>query len=664
MRGRARCLVAATIAVIVAVSAAPAHAQDPDLSALTIPDTLFSAPSLPGPDYLTVFDRDNTRSNWTQNLTYTRNTKRFAVSANGNITTQELSGFDNKSTFGQFVGRVSTRLTRRWVVSLDGRHNMSSTTDGSREAESRRNRLQLKTQYTLNPTPELSLVGSISSEFRREHDLAERRTLKHATIIAGDVDTLRVQRDSSFTTGRQDGFLGSMDWRPKPWFAVNGTASASRVRPTQFSLVRDFTNAQDGSGGGYAVGSPQRTNEPTDNAVYTSKISFTKFRGHTFDVNLSKSALDQSTFDKQLRGQERASFDRNSGSFRLQSNFRGKYSLVVDGSLIRSERVYALRTNYTSLVRTRQILSTAGYSDANTRFSTSFSVSRNRSERQASGNGTILDRSLSANGYRKVSNRLAMDGAASISLQTSKYEDERSDQDVTRTNVSAGGGYRVSAACSTTVHFSATRSHGIYIDPSASSTNAVQSTYQMNATMRLQVSRTFWLNQNYLLSADYRVFDFTEDQNYLNRVRRIDSDIIDTVFSFAYVRLTHNFIFRDQGTYSRDFGDASREYRVSVETYDQTLAATVGIKVARGIRISAMQSLLNQRNHYLSNDSRTLRNRWNLTGGIDIERPVWNGALLSGAIRHIGSYDERVVPNAPNNEEAYWIAGVTFQKQF
>jgi hypothetical protein len=291
-------------------------------------------------------------------------------------------------------------------------------------------------------------------------------------------------------------------------------------------------------------------------------------------------------------------------------------------------------------------------------------VGRNRSERQATGNGTILDRMLSASGYRKVSGRLAVDGGASISLQSAKYEDVRSDQDVTRRNLTAGGGYRVSAACSTTVHFSATRSHAIYIDPSASSTNAVQSTYQMNATMRLLVSRTCWLNQNYVLSADYRVFDYTEDQNFLNRVRRIDTDIIDTVFSFAYVRLTHNFIFRDQGTYSRSLGEASRQYRVSVETYDQTLAATIGIKVARGIRILAMQSLLNQRNHFLSNDSRTLRNRWNLTGGIEIERPVWNGAQLSGAIRHIGSYDEQVVPNAPNNEEAYWIAGITFQKQF
>jgi len=663
MRRDGLCSAAAVVA-LAAFVAVPAHAQEEDLSALAVPDSLFEAPSLPGPEYLTVFDRDNTRSNWTQSLTYSRTSRRVSVSASGNVNTQELSGFDNKSTFGQFMGRVSARLTRRWTVSMDGRHNMNSSTDGSRDTDSRRNRLQFRTQYTLNPVPALSLAGALSSEFRREHDLAQRQTLKKAFGASGVVDTLRAQRDSSFTTGRQDGFLGSVNWRPKAWFSLSGTASGSRVRPTQSSLVRDFTNPQDGSGGGYAVGELQRTREPTDNAAYTSKITFSKFRGQVLEVNLAKSALDQSTFDKQLRGQERASFDRNSGTFRLQSTFGRKYIFTVDGGLVRSEREYALRTNYTSLVRTRQMSSMAAYNDSSMRFSSMFSASRTRSERQASGNGTILDRALNTNAYRKVSKRLAMDATASVSLQSSKYEDERSDQDVARTSVNVGGGYRVSSACSTTVHFSTTRSHSIFIDPSASSTNAVQSTYQMNATMRLRFSRTLYLSQNYLLSADYRIFDFTEDQNFLNRVRRIDTDMIDTVFSFAFIRLSHNFIFRDQGTYSRTAGESSREYRVAVETYDQTLAATVGIAIARGIRFVGTQSLLNQRNHFLVNDKRTLRNRWNLTGGIEIERTIWDGAQLLGAVRHIGSYDEQQLPNTPNNEEEYWIAGITFQKQF
>lgn len=673
MKGDVLRLAVVAAAALVAFVAAPAHAQEEDLSALAVPDSLFEAPSLPGPEYMTVFDRDNTRSNWTQSLTYGRTSRRIAVSANGNINTQELSGFENKSTFGQFMGRVSARLTRRWTVSMDGRHNMNATRDGTRDGESRRNRIQLRTQYTLSPTQELSLIGTLSSEFRRDHDLAERRTLQLARGDSGVVDTFRVQRDSSFTTGRQDGFFGSLNWKPKAWFSLNGTARASRVRPTQSNLVRDFINPQDGSGGGYVAGSPQRTKEPTDNTAYTSKFSFSKIRRTLLDVELSTSALDQSTFDKQLRGPENASYDRNSGSFRLQRSFesvrknrkgRRTYLLTVDGGLVRSEREYALRTNYAALLHTRQMSTMASYSDTSTRFSTTFAVSRTRSERQTTGNGTSLFRSINTNASRKISDRLTLDATASAYLQVSKYDDERSDQDAARTSVRVGGGYRVSAACSTTVHFSATRSHAVFIDPSASASNNVQPAYQMNATMRLQLSRDFWLTQGYLLSADYQIFDFTEERNLLNRVRRIDTDMIDTVFTFAYVRLTHNFIFRDTGTYSREAGESSREYQVATDVYDQTLAATVGIRIARGIRFLGTQSLQNQRIHDLDTDVRTVRNRWNLTGGIEIERAVWDGALLSGAVRHIGLYDEREVPNAPNNGEDYWIAGITFQKQF
>jgi hypothetical protein len=235
-----------------------------------------------------------------------------------------------------------------------------------------------------------------------------------------------------------------------------------------------------------------------------------------------------------------------------------------------------------------------------------------------------------------------------------------------RTSVNVGGGYRVSPACSTTVHFSATRGHSVFVDPSASATNSVQSTYQMNATLRLRLSDNFWVNQNYLLSADYRIYDFakSENQNVLNRARRIDTDMIDTVFSFAFVRLTHNFIFRDQGAYSREAGETERKYRVSVETYDQTLAATVGIALARGVRLVGTQSLLNQRNRFLVSDETTLRNRWNLTGALEVERALGRDAELKGAVRHIGSYDERMMTDAPTNEENYWIAGVTFQKRF
>ncbi|HKQ18922.1 MAG TPA: hypothetical protein VJW75_04170, partial [Candidatus Eisenbacteria bacterium] len=129
------------IVALLALSAVPVHAQEEDLSGLVVPDSLFEEESIPGPEYLTIYDRDNTRSNWSQTLTYSRIRRGTAISISGDVSTQDLSGFENKSTVGQFMGRLSKRITRRWVVSMDGRHGMNSSTDGTRNTDSRRNRL-------------------------------------------------------------------------------------------------------------------------------------------------------------------------------------------------------------------------------------------------------------------------------------------------------------------------------------------------------------------------------------------------------------------------------------------------------------------------------------------------------------------------------------------
>jgi hypothetical protein len=185
----------------------------------------------------------------------------------------------------------------------------------------------------------------------------------------------------------------------------------------------------------------------------------------------------------------------------------------------------------------------------------------------------------------------------------------------------------------------------------------------MNSTMRLRLSDTFWLNQNYLLNAEYQIFDFTEERNVLNRAKRIDTDLVDTLFSFAYLRLRHNFIFQDTGVYRRESEGSPRKYQVASEAYDQTLSATVGVAAAPGVRFLATQSLRNYRSHDVKSDKRTLRNYWTLTIGAELARSVGNGGEVLGSVRHIGAYDEGGIPNKPNNEEAYWIAGVTFQKR-
>ena len=85
----------------------------------------------------------------------------------------------------------------------------------------------------------------------------------------------------------------------------------------------------------------------------------------------------------------------------------------------------------------------------------------------------------------------------------------------------------------------------------------------MDATVRLKASRTLTVLQNYLINANYAIFDYNENANTLNRIRRIDTTILDSLFSFAVIQLTHNFQFQDRGRYTRDSEGEPRAYAVA-----------------------------------------------------------------------------------------------------
>jgi hypothetical protein len=184
----------------------------------------------------------------------------------------------------------------------------------------------------------------------------------------------------------------------------------------------------------------------------------------------------------------------------------------------------------------------------------------------------------------------------------------------------------------------------------------------MNATIVYLPTPDFSLRQQYLVNAEYRILDYVESQNSLVRSRRIDTDIADTLFSFGIVRLTHNFVFRDQGTYQR-FGGVNRKYSIASRSYGQTLTASVGAKLAPGVMFLATQSLLNKRDVALANRSETLQNTWKLDLSFLVFRTLANGLEINGAVRRQGEYAEGKLDSKDTTRDN-WVAGVSIRKAF
>ncbi len=674
MRGWARAGLLLLIFAL-ALSTRVAAGQSTEVT-LGAQDSIFDRPSQSPIMYETSYDRDVSSGTWTQTLSYNVSRGRLSFAADGNYTSIDLKGgkrLGNSS--GTIGGRLSYLAARRWTLGLEGHFNKLSSEDFVSNSNQRQDRLKITSQYALSPLSSLNLQAGLSSEFQQDHTLSlrplgvERLRLLPVYDAAGEsvgVDSvfIRDQRDSTFMTGRQDGASGQVDWQVSQALRLVTDASGSRIRPTTKSFLRDFGRTTESAP--IQLMDRSRFESPNDNTNLQTKLTFLKGTTQS-TLTLKRFRSNQQYFERLLRGQEHVSIDQRSGAFHLERLLVRGAQFIVDGVLDRRLSEYALRSSRTNLLSGRSLITSLAYNPSSlTRGAIDFSIDTHKNSRQASANGTNLTRFLQGNAAHRLSDRLSLDASGNVSLTRYEYVDSVLDQDNVRTYSSIGGSYRVSPRCSTMVHFSASRNHVIAIDPSRSGNNNIQSTYQMDAVLRARATQSIVIDQRYLLNAVYQIYDASqaESKNVLSRIRRIDTTITDSMFTFAVLQLTHNFLFRDSGSFSRPPGADERLYRVGSETYQQTLSANISLKPGAGVSLFATQSLGNTRTRFPRGGTELLDNRWTLTAGGTIDRPLWGNGSVRGTVQHIDAYTERRDPGDALRAQNDWIAGVTFQKEF
>ncbi len=650
-----------------------AAAQDVDENGQPIPDSLFISRNYEPVSYVTTYNRDLSAGLWTQSLSYNHNTRRYAFGLTGSSnTTEGLRGLSTQGIAGNLGGNFTFKATNRWLWALDARANMNSTEDDRSKTDRRQSRLQLRTQYAFNASSNFSGVGILFGELQGDNSLGTRTIPgQQLTVIdssGAQPDTTiynsHASRDSSFTSGFRDGLTGSIHWTPAKWLDVTGMGAATSITSKTKTLTHDYWAFNPGEGAALTTDSLGISNAPNGDQRFNVKTSYTGIRRTTMSLEVRNTNSDQEFFSLAKRGQEHLAYGDRGAVFHFENMPMTSAVFSIDGSVGRSNREYTLQNNLNSLVKTGSISTNFMVYRTESRVSLGFEVGRTRNDRQITQNGLVLDRALTAGGAKRVTRRLWLDGTGSLTLFSRIYDDSVSDRDDIRGYGSLGGGYHVSDRCSTTVHFSTTRAHAVAIDASASGGNNVQSTYQMDATLNLLLSRTFTILQNYQLNANYQIYDYDEPRNTLTRIRRIDTVLMDSLFSFGSLRLTHNFFFQDRGGYSQQVEGGDRIYVIAQQLYQQNLSVTVGIRPFQGIVLTATQSLANTRTYITTPAASTNRNRWNLNVGATVDRPLPGDMTLQGMIQHIGEYTE-LPKNLPSVDQIdYWIAQVQFTKDF
>lgn len=643
-------------ALIAAVAAAPAGAQD--MTDIVPKDSLVL------PSYTTSYDRDRTREAWGQDLNYSFSTKRSSFNVTGAVDTQNYLTSPSKATRGSINGSLNYGLIGTWQLVLQGFFDMSSSTSGLSHLESRDNRLNIQTQYLFRPGGRTSAFLSLSSEFEQKHDRNRNDFVNRRDAFEIDstvVDTSVALRDSSYTTSRRDAFSADVLWPATRWLELRQTVLAYRSLPTITSFHRSFANPLDGTSGGQVTEERERTRTPSGNTRFGTSATFTR-RTTKAVVTGATSSLRQSYFDKQRSRQENTTFDNTVGTYTLDTPLLRRLFLHTEGAISRNLNEYDLNRTQTTLTHDKRALALLSFIDSLFNMNVNFTVNRTRTELQPSINGIEVNRALAGLFQWRRSKRLVLDGNGSVTFRGNDYENDQIDRDDVTSFFSVGGGYMLTPACSTTVHFSRGWRHGVALDPGKSGGNAVTTTYQINATVVYLPTRNFALRQQYLANAEYRILDYVESQNSLVRSRRVDTDIADTVFSFGIVRLTHNFVFRDQGTYQR-FGGLDRKYSIASRSYGQTLTATIGAKLAPGVLFLATQSLLNKRDVALARRIETLQNTWKLDLSFLVFRTMSNGLEINGALRRQSEYVEGKLDSKDTTRDD-WVAGVSIRKAF
>lgn len=650
-------------------------AQEFDESGGIVPDSLFQEGPKARAYYQTQYIHDQSRGGWTQSLDYNRTWKKLAMNVSGSSgTSEDVFRLGSRSTNGDMLGMFNWRAANRLVVSMNGRFSMSSIADGVRasSSEQRRSNFLLQTQYhaPLFSKATFTLLGS--SELQRNYDL--RTSERTIAAPVGAPGSLNLQSDSSHVSGRLDAVRGQFRWPVVRGIEFEGKVYGSRSRP--ITTVRTFRSTQpfDGSAGFDSI-DVRRIQLPADNALLDGTLTIDPFRATKLIFKSKRSGIDQVYFDLAQLQVEQYSNDGRFYSLQAQSVPFPGLAITSNATMNRTLREYVARPNLNALVISREASTGVAYSSPATEVFVNMIVNRTRAERQATGNGVTISRVLTTRFRQRVLGRLWLTGVGSATLYSYRYifaPDPLNpariysvdDRDVAGAFGSVGARFAFTPRCSTAFNFSVSRTRNVSIDRLRSGGNIANTIYQLNGALRLPLHRNLSIGQDYVITATYRAFEFDEERDDLSRNFRIDTTVADTLCPFVYLRMDHRYFFFDQGDFSPIDAGGPDLYGVAQEQVQQILEGTIGIRPVRGVTLIVKQSLADTENRALVAKTRQGTDQWNLSLGLEVNRSFRNGAGITGSVRRESKYQNRSNAVRSLNQESYWLAGITFQKDF
>jgi hypothetical protein len=390
--------------------------------------------------------------------------------------------------------------------------------------------------------------------------------------------------------------------------------------------------------------------------------------GYTWGENTLNATLNRSTStneypkeeQKERRGQDNRS-TALTGSFKPLPGM----DLSLGYSYSRDKSSYALDTARASDLMGRAVNASLNYTLAGTSLTGQFSSEVKRNEYFNEQTGNSYGKSLVASASRDFGTRVSARFNGRMTLYSHQFDDTEAnnqDRDLYDREATLSLEYRPGGDISTALTLRVREDQLVYIRTARTGDNKTTQTFSVQPIVTKRFSRGLSLTQQYQLSADYTLYSFDEDRNFLVRSVGVTTELKWSALTALEVLVSHRYTGQDEGAYVRG-DDGIRRYGRNSERDDHTMKVSLKYKLLDAVSIEAAQDFTVQQKWNLFDGVRSLaweRHDTSLTGKASADYRLADGTTLKVSVART----DRDATTIVERQRHVWNISVSIDRTF
>ncbi len=644
MRALFRDRIGVLVALLIALSVLPALAQrgeDGEGEGAALPDSIDAdagqqggAPFRQGfglggafrPTYKLDYTRDQDVSSWGHDFTMGKLalTDRVTFGATANISVRNTDALNRENRQEHWTAGLDVEVTP--TVAMGVKLDRTTQSDVRNQGSS---------------TEVSSFREKETADFSTSYSDSMFSCLKTTASARAGLENNRYSNVSS--RGSAQGVSASLSYRPTAGLSGNLNYSGSH------SLLDSEQGAL-------------RSADESVSQTIGADVDY-KWGANTLKVALNR-ANSTNEYPKDEQKERRGLDDRSTtitGTFEPVPDM--DLSLGYDYS--RTESSYAIDPTRDSDIRSRAVTASLAYTIAGASLTSQFSSDAKRNDYFGDQTGDSYGKSLLAAASRSFGNRVDAKFSGRMTLYSHHFDDTEAndqDRDLFDREGTLSLDYTPQSDISTSLTLRAREDQLVYIRRTRTGDNKTTQTFSVQPAITKKFSHGLSLSQRYDLSADYTIYTYDEDRNFLVRNLGVTTEFRWSGLASLNATLSHRYTGQDEGAYVRG-DDGVRRYGKNSERDTHTMRIGIKYELFGVVDIEASQDFTVQQKWNLLDGVRSLaweRHDTSLTGKASADFKLAEETTLKFSVART----DRDATSIAESQRRVWNIAVSINKNF